>query len=173
MTSISNSLPDVGVPEDVFIRHAKIIGDLEHERQQVQQKLKKARKEARADNIKLMNFDAMRRVADLTRDDQAEHMAHNIAYLRYLRVPVGTQLSLALDPAGGPDETDAEVAARVGADAEANGWRAGLAGAWEDDNPHEANSVAGQRWIKGYREAQKKAAAAMGEKKAAGADTGA
>lgn len=156
----------LGIDDDTFLRHARTIGSIEGEMAIVRKRLNKARKAARADGIKLKLFDAMRQVADLPRAEQQEHLAHQQAYLRWLRSPIGTQFSLSLDDDPTLDvgeDADDRVASQVVEDARGAGYRAALAGEWQDANPHDENSESGQAWIAGFHEGQSVQAHAMGE----------
>ena len=165
--AIGHNLADgIGVDEESFLQHAKTIGALEAEKKVLQAKINKARKAAKADGIQLGIFDAMRKIADLSRPEQQEHISHSKAYLVWLKSPIGLQFSLDLedDPSLDPgEEADERIAAQVVEDARGAGYRAALKGEWMDTNPHEANSEAGQAWIAGYNEAQEVQVRKMGD----------
>ncbi len=122
------------------------------------------RKSARADGIKLGEFDAMRKLAALPRLEQIDKLTASRDYLIYLRSPLGAQMKMdfaAVDPF---NEDDDAARARIEADAESDGYRTGLAGIkWEDDNPHKALTPEGQAWLKGWREGQTNLVEALGD----------
>lgn len=166
VTSTHNRL---GFDRETFDKHCALIGRAEAEMAVAREKLKKARKAAKADGIMLKRFDAIRHLADLPRAEQELQLLHDQAYLQWLRAPVGHQFALSLDGAGDAydDESDEDVEARTVEDAKGAGWRAGLKGeVWEKDCPHDANTAAGQAWIEAYREGQQKATKALAEGKA-------
>ncbi len=158
-----------GVTAEVFNRHLALIETAEAACEIANKKRSTLRKSARAAGIKLTEFDAMRKVAGLTRLEQIEKLTAARDYLIYLRSPLGAQMKMEFDAIDPFNEDDAAAKVRIEADAEAEGYRAGLAGVlWEDNNPHEVPSDAGQGWIKGWREGQTNRTEALGN-----ADTGA
>ena len=139
------------------------LGAAESEKQIAQAKVSKIRKEMKAAGILLKNFDAMRTLADLPRQEQQVQLAHSRYYLQWLRSPLGSQMTLGFDEQADPlTEDDAAVEARIVEDAAGDGHRAGVTGKlFEKDCPHDANTKAGQAWIGAYRAAQKEAAKAL------------
>lgn len=162
-TSPSEGHNTIGVTKEVFDKHLAIIGNLEAEKAALQLRIKRARKLAKADGIRLKNFDAMRALADLPRAELQDNLGHNAWYLKWLQAPVGVQLSMFDDEiddgTGGDDEAAFE---RLVAEAKGAGWRAGMTGsAFETECPHDANTPQGQAWIGAYRDAQAKAVEAL------------
>ncbi len=152
-----------GVTPEVFNRHLALIEAADAEIAIANKKRSTLRKAARADGIKLTEFDAMRKVAGLSRLEQIEKLTAARDYLIYLRSPLGAQMKMDFDSVDPFNETDDAARERIAADAEADGYRAGLAGVkWEDDNPHQPLTPEGQAWIKGYREGQTNRAEALG-----------
>ncbi len=124
---------------------------------------RKIRKEMRAEGIKLIQFDAMRKLIELTRDEQAETLVHSRYYLEWLGSPLGHQITMDFDEGEDPFDGDAAAAeAKVAEAAEGAGFQAGLTGA--GNNPHEENTPAGQGWMKGHHEGadQRRQALGMG-----------
>ena len=158
----------LGFDRETFDKHCAVIGRCEAELNIAREKLKKARKAAKADGVLLKRFDAMRHLAELPRAEQELQLLHDQAYLQWLRAPVGHQFSMELAAGDAYDEeTDEAIEARTVEDARGAGWRAGLKGeVWEDENPHDANTAAGQAWLEAYREGQEKATKALAEGKA-------
>ncbi len=154
-----------GVTPEVFNKHLALIEASEAECKIAAQKRVTLRKSARADGIKLTEFDAMRKVAGLTRLEQIDKLTAARDYLVFLRSPLGAQMKLDFDSLSPFSETDdATALARIAADAESDGYRAGLAGVvWEDGNPHEVPSDEGQGWLKGYRDGQVNRVEALGD----------
>lgn len=154
----------IGFDRQTFDKHCAIIGHAEAEMAIAREKLKKARKQAKADGILLKRFDAMRHLADLPRSEQELQLLHDQSYLQWLRAPVGYQFTLSIDGSGDAfdDESEASAEARIVEEAKGAGWRAGLKGdVFEDQGPHGAATPAGQAWIEGYREGQAKALEAI------------
>lgn len=155
----------LGIDPNAFHKHVAVISAAESEVALAKEKLKKARKQAKADGITLKLFDRSRQLAEMTREEQQGEMAHLQQYLIWMRSPIGTQFELKFQPGGEAFDEDEDGAnARTVADAGASGFQAGLeAKIWEDDCPFEASSPAGQAWLKGYREGQEKNVAALKE----------
>lgn len=128
------------------------------------------RKQARADGIKLTEFDAMRKVAGLPRIEAIEKLTAARDYLIFMHSPLGAQMTMDFDAVDPLNEDDKAARVRIEADAETDGYRAGLAGVkWEKDNPHEPLTPEGQAWIKGYRDGQTNRAEALGDEANTGA----
>lgn len=154
----------IGIDQETFDKHHALIARAEAEMAVAREKLKKVRKAAKADGIMLKLFDAQRHLAELPRGEQELQLFHSQAYLQWLRAPVGHQFALSLDGGGDAfdEESDADAEARIVEEAKGAGWRAGLKGeAWEDENPHDVNTPAGQAWLDAYRDGQKKALEAI------------
>lgn len=156
-----------GVTVEVFNRHLALIEAAEAACIISNKRRNTLRKSARADGILLGEFDAMRKLAGLTRLEQIDKLTASRAYLIYLRSPLGEQMKMEFDSLDPFNETDdAAARVRIEADAESDGYRAGLAGViWEDDNPHEVSGNEGQAWIKGWRDGQTNRVEALGEGK--------
>ncbi len=153
----------IGIDQPTFNAWVAKISGAEAECKTANERRNKLRKQMRAGGIKLGVFDAMRRLVELPRTEQAEDLTHSRYYLEWLRSPLGHQITMAFDAPGDAfDEDDKAAEARIVDDARGAGWRAGLAGKWEDDNPHEVNSEPGQAWLGAYRDGQKKNAEALG-----------
>ena len=121
----------------------------------------KTRKAMRADGIILGIFDRTEKLAEMSSDEQQAEHVHTEAYLKWRRAPRGHQFSLTLVSNDPFEEDDEAVEARIVEGARGAGWRAGLAGKWEDENPYTANTAAGQAWLGAYRDGQKKNAEAL------------
>jgi ribosome modulation factor len=159
-----------GVTAEVFNRHLALIETAEAACEIANKKRSTLRKSARAAGIRLTEFDAMRKIAGLPRLEQIEKLTSARDYLIYLRSPLGAQMKMEFDAIDPFNEDDAAAKTRIAADAEAEGYRAGLAGVlWEDNNPHSPDLPEGQCWIKGWREGQTNRAEALGDE----VDTGA
>ncbi len=153
-----------GVTTEVFNKHLTLIETAEAERDTINKKMTTLRKAARTDGIILGIFDAERKLVELPRSEQIHRWEFSLACKRFLRNPVGAQMKLNFDSVDPFKEDDAAALARIAADAEADGYRAGLAGVkWEKDNPHTPDTPEGQGWIKGYREGQTNRAEALGD----------
>ncbi len=153
-----------GVKPAIFNRHLALIEAAEEACKIANEKRSTLRKSARADGILLTEFDAMRRVAGLPRLEQIAKLEASRDYLIFLRSPLGDQMKMNFDTIDPFNEDDDAARARIEADAEADGYRAGLAGVkWEDDNPHLPALPEGQAWIKGWRAGQTNRAEALGD----------
>jgi ribosome modulation factor len=105
----------------------------------------------------------MRKLVELPRAEQIQRWEFSLACLKFMRNPIGSQINFDFDSVDPFTEDDEAALVRIAGDAEAEGYRAGLAGVvFEDGNPHEVPSDAGQGWIKGYREGQDRQAEALG-----------
>ncbi len=153
-----------GVTAEIFNRHLALIEAAEAACKTANQNRAQLRKAARADGIILGIFDAMRKLVELPRLEQIQRWEFSLDCLRFMRNPVGSQITFDFSSVDPFNETDEAAKVRIAADAEAEGYRAGLAGVlWEDNNPHEVSSDAGQGWIKGWREGQTNRAEALGD----------
>ncbi len=153
----------IGIDQNDFNGWVAKIAAVEAECKIANQKRTKLRKQMRTEGVKLGVFDAMRKLVELDRTEQAEQLSHSRYYLEWLRSPLGHQITMEFEATGDAFDDDEEgAAARIIEDAKGAGWRAGLAGKWEDDNPHEVNSEPGQAWLGEYRDGQKKNAKALG-----------
>lgn len=151
-----------GVTAEIFNKHMALIEAAEAACKSANQNRSQLRKAARADGIILGIFDAMRKLVELPRAEQIQRWEFSLACLAFMRNPVGTQIRMDFDAIDPFTESDADASIRIVADAEAEGYRAGLAGVlWEDDNPHEVPSESGQAWIKGHRDGQTNRAQAL------------
>ncbi len=152
----------VGCDMPTFHKHVALCGAADADLKVARTKRKRARQAAKADGILLKNFDRALELADLTGEEQRQYLNDQTAYLQWLKVPLGSQMSMFEGPdfQGDAEAIDAETLEA----AEGKGFQAGLNGADESSMQHEANTGAGQAWIKGYREGedQKKQALAMG-----------
>ncbi len=156
-----NSTP---VPPELFNRHLAMIEGAEEACKKASLRRLQLRKQARADGIILGEFDRMRRLAALPRAEQITNMLAARSYLIFLRSPLGAQMSMEFDAIDPFSETEDDATMRIDADAEADGYRAGLAGVlWEDGNPHSADTPAGWAWLKGYRDGQTLKVEALGD----------
>lgn len=153
----------IAITPEQFSAAIRTLAPLEAARDKAKANLKAARKQLRADGFLLVIFDAMRKLADLPRLEQITNWTHSVAYLKYLRSPIGSQLKMDFDDVDPFKADGAGLEAQAVEDAEGDGYRLGLAGeAWEDSNPHPVSSKVGQAWIKGYREGVAAAVKAMG-----------
>lgn len=141
-----------GVDEAIFARHVNAIAAADAVCEEANAKRKKARQAAKADGITPKDLDRALIIAEMSSDEQHQYLATQKQYLEWLRVPIGTQLSL-LDQS--PLETDEDIAADLIKKSAGDGYRAGLTGKWQDDNPHDPTTPAGQAWIKGWHDGQK------------------
>lgn len=164
MSSDQEGHNSIGLTEVQFNDWLPKLTRAEAEAKMAKEKVNTIRKGMRADGIKLKVFDAYRHLADLTRDEQCEHLAHSAMYLKWLRSPLAEQISMNFERPDPLTEDDDAVAARVIEDAKGAGWRAGLSGSmFEADCPHDENTPQGQAWIGAYREGQEQAALALGD----------
>lgn len=131
-------------------RHA----DLEEQAQIIAKKKKNLRKQMRADGIRLTEFDAASKLAELKRDDVDDHFRHLQQYLRWNRVPIGEQFELNIPEAAGGFEDEAAILARATATATQDGFWAGIRNRPMGENPHDDNTDAGQAWIKAWHDGQ-------------------
>lgn len=158
-----------GVTAAIFNKHLALIESAEAACKITNQKRTTLRKAARAEGIILGLFDAIRKLVELPRAEQIQRWEASLDYLRFMHNPIGTQITMNFDSVDPFNEDDEMALKRIEADAETEGYRAGLAGVkWEDENPHEVPSNAGQAWIKGHRDGQKKNAEALGDEAGAG-----
>lgn len=129
---------------------------LEGQKAEIQERIKKRRKQAKADGIPLEMWKLAMKLMDGTEDEAEEKLTQVCGMLRALRFKIGDQMALPLgEPPAAEDIPDEIREALIVERAERDGWREGLAGQkFEDDNPHDATSAAGQSWIKGYRAGQ-------------------
>ncbi len=153
----------VGCDQPTFHRHIALIGNKRATLKVAREQHKKARQAAKADGILLKDLDRALELADMTGEEQRQYLNTQAAYLQWLKVPLGSQMSMF----EAPDFMGDEEAIKAEADelAAGKGFFAGLNGVDESDNPHEANNPTGQAWIKGYREGedQRRQAMAMGD----------
>jgi len=161
----SNGHNHIGISQAEWDHYDALHSDVERREKQLKAEKNQLRKDMKTKGFKMKLFDASRTLANLTRDEQIEYLTHQQYYLRYSRSPVGEQMEFGFGEAGDAfdEASDEDVAAQLIDDAAGAGWRAGMAGEVfeKEGNPHEANTPAGQAWIKGYREAQKKQTMAL------------
>ena len=155
----------IGVDKSAFNAWVAKIAAAEAECKIANERRTKLRKQMRSEGVKLWWFDAMRKLVELDRTEQAEQLTHSRYYLEWLRSPLGHQITMDFAATGDAFDEDEEGAAvRTIEDAKGAGWRAGLEGnVFEDGNPYDANSEPGQAWIGAYREGQEKNVMALGD----------
>ncbi|MEM8791062.1 MAG: hypothetical protein AAGE80_05560 [Pseudomonadota bacterium] len=161
--AIGHNTPD-GVSKEVFLGHVRSIAREKAAVKEAQAKLNRARQSAKADNILLKDLDLCVALAELSTPEQIEKLNTQRTYMEYLNAPLGTQMTL-FSPSSDDDLSDEERIEQIKKDADAKGYFEGVKGVlFEDGNPHEANSPAGQAWIGGYRRGQEEAAKKIAEK---------
>lgn len=148
-----------GLTEDVFHSHLASMIRAEADLEVARKAKNAARKKAKAAGINLGELDAMRRLAEMTRPEQAESLSAQAQYLRWLRVPIGSQMSLfgdeeAVDPFSGGDDAGPAPKGAEG-EAEKQGFLAGISGKPEE-NPFNGAEPVGLAWLKGYRDGRAK-----------------
>lgn len=123
-------------------------------------KVKKIRKQMKAEGVMLKVFDSMVTLAELPLHEQRDQLAQQKQILEFLRAPVGTQMSLLdiiePDPLSVSEDADAKRAQLLEEDAKGKGFLAGISGRPESENPHEGNTPAGMAWLAAYREGREK-----------------
>lgn len=114
--------------------------------------LNKVRKEARAAGLQLEDLKYAMTLRDLPREDALRRLAHLTAYIKALDAPIQGALDFN-DPGGTDDDlSDEELEDRLIAKARSDGMMAGLRRADPKENPHAANSPAGQAWLKAHHD---------------------
>ena len=106
------------------------------------------RREMKNAGIDCQTFDAIRRLHALGDDAVEDNMRNQVRYLRFMNMPVGSQMTF-LDEER-PDTISPDIVQKAFTD----GLTSGMMGGNFDDNPHELNTDAGQEWQKGYNEGQ-------------------
>ena len=150
----------VGCDVATFHKHVALIGAKKALLDVAKSEHKKSRQAAKADGILLKDLDRALIVADMTTDEQRQYLNTQAAYLKWLKVPIGSQMSM-FDATDFMDDADT-IEEETLTTAEGAGFRDGLKG--KGENPHEGNTPAGQAWMKGNHDGadQRRQALAMG-----------
>ena len=148
-----NSTIEIG--EGKFHAYLAAHGDLDEQIAALRGKRKKLRKQMRADGVRLTEFDAALKFADMSRVDVEDHYVHLQHYMRWLRHPVGTQFNLALGEPADDFEDEEAVLAKAREGAIQDGFWAGIRNRPMGENPHEEATEAGQAWIGAWHDGQK------------------
>lgn len=147
----------IGVSEDKYHAFMAAHIDLDEQAAIIAQKRKKLRKSMRAEGIRLTEFDAAMKFAEMSRADVQDHFVHLQQYMRWNRHPVGTQFSLDLGGSASGDFEDEEaIKARASETAIQDGFFAGISNKPMSSNPHDDNTDAGQAWIKAWHDGQER-----------------
>lgn len=148
------------VSQDLFLHYVGQQEQLEAEIKVLRKKKAKLRRDMRINGIRLTDMDLSLKMRAVEDDDVIlESMRAIKKYSAFLGLPIGTQLSLLDDVPS--DLTDSDDLDQRAYDF---GRRAGALGEFEDDNPYDLGSSQGQKWLKGYRDAQKAIAMQMAPK---------
>ncbi len=117
--------------------------------------IRSIRKQAKGDGIELKTVDSMLHLSTLDEHELTAMFNSQVAYAKYMEIPVFSQLTM-FDT---PDIDEESVAER----AFSKGLKSGKLGENATENPYDAASAAGQRWLKGYGEGQAKLLLGIGE----------
>lgn len=145
MTTVGNN----GVTEDVLLSVVREQAKIEGQIAELSEKKKGLRKKLKAQGVTLSDFDVMYDIMIKGGSDEyMERLRARRDLFRTVNLPVGHQFDFL-----------EEIEQKSVEAAFAQGYQAFVRGDWEEDVPYEPGSPEGQEWIKGYREAQEKAAA--------------
>lgn len=141
----------IEVSEAEFLKFLANHEDLDARIKVLTDQRKKLRKSMRTAGVRLVEFDAFRKFADMTRGDVQDHFTHLKHYMEWGRIPIGTQFALNFGDVV-DDEDDEAIIKRAVDDATQAGFMAGLKNLPETENPHDANTAPGQAWIKAHHD---------------------
>ena len=138
-----------GTSEELFLSHVNKLRALEAEKQSIMGKIRAAKKIAKDDGVVLGDLNWALKIAEADPAEAAEQHNRRLAYLRYLRAPIGTQMSF-LEDVDSLHLSDEERATRW----HDEGFSTGARGGNRHECPHDPNSEAGRKWMDGYQAAQ-------------------
>lgn len=121
---------------------------IENSQAELRKKKNLMRREMKNSGIDCQTFDAVRKLISLGDEVIEDQMRQTVQYMRYMNLPIGSQMGFFDDQP--PDTSAPDVVEKAHAD----GLAAGMMASNFDDNPHELNTPAGQEWQKGYNEGQ-------------------
>ncbi|MGE0289293.1 MAG: hypothetical protein AB7I42_26540 [Bradyrhizobium sp.] len=141
-----------GVREGEFLQFVARNARIEEKFEALRDERKKLRREMKDAGVELGVFDAMLKLEAKGDDAIEQELKTQIRYARFLRLPIGTQLSiLDEDPDPFSQRPTEDLLVKVRAD----GKLAGMRGKNQSDNPHEASPDLWQEWLQGYQDGQK------------------
>ncbi|MGO4337820.1 GapR family DNA-binding domain-containing protein [Labrys sp. KB_33_2] len=147
--SVSNF---TNVPEPIFLGFVSKLQSLTSEKDSIVGKIRALKKSAKADGIDLKAAEKALKIAALMDEEaRAEHNT-TLAYMKFLRLPIGSQLSF-LD---GNDDDISEMSEKQRQTKWFDdGWACSARGGNRVDCPHDPTSDAGQAWQDGYQANQR------------------
>jgi hypothetical protein len=131
------------VPESVFLEHFRSFDRLTRQKDEAVATLRAHRKLMKEQGVDLRAFDRAYKAKTLDDDTRAAAYRNEDIYLKYLRVPTGTQFGFFQE----------EIPIDDGK-AEDDGYFAGKEGKSSIENPHLMNSIPGQAWQREWLRAQ-------------------
>lgn len=157
------STVSTNVPPEIFLKHYRAIRDAKRAHDETSMALARSKKQAKSDGVDLDAFKWLERLSKLDTDEAEAQLRHLQQYCAWLKMPIGTQLSMfAQEVADEPNDT-AQAEQRAWA-AEEAGYDAGKAGRHRvDDNPYPPGSEHAVRFDRGFMRGQKAIADKLGE----------
>jgi ribosome modulation factor len=135
-----------GLSEDQFFEAKREIESLERQKNSVVGKLREARKEWKTKGLDLKIFDLTRKLAAYTAPELEHDLNRTIAYAKFLKLPIYSQLDMFHAETEVTDEDRLE-------DARARGLVAGKSGA-ERNCPWPQETPMGNAWLNAFDEGQ-------------------
>ena len=153
MTELPAVANYTNVPEPIFLGFVGKLKKLEAEKDSIVGKIRALKKQAKADGVDLKAADTALKIAALLDDEARSQHNTALAYMKFMRLPIGSQMSF-LD--GIEDDISEMSEKQRRSKWFDDGWACSARGGDRIDCPHDPTGDAGQAWMDGYQENQVK-----------------